>query len=54
MDFEQTIAPAAITLVLFHIWLKVNKAFDLKLVEYNYFEAGEGTHFAHISHKIIR
>lgn len=38
---------------------EVNQAFDLTLVEYNYFEAGEGksqldTHFAHISHKIVR
>lgn len=38
---------------------EVNEAFDLTLVEHNFFEAGEGkslldTHFAHISHKIIR
>ena len=38
---------------------EANQAFDLTLVEYNYFEAGEGksqldTHFAHISHKIVR
>ena len=39
--------------------LEVNQVFILTLVEYNSFEAGEGktvldTHFAHISHKIIR
>ena len=38
---------------------EVNSAFNLSLVEYNNFEAGEGktvldTHFAHISHKIVR
>ena len=38
---------------------EVNKSFRLTLVEYNNFEAGEGkskldTHFAHISHKIVR
>ena len=38
---------------------EVSKAFQLTLVEYNNFEAGEGkskldTHFAHISHKIVR
>ena len=38
---------------------EVNEAFNLTLVEYNNFEAGEGktvldTHFAHISHKIVR
>lgn len=38
---------------------EVNRVFDLKLQEYNNFEAGEGktvldTHFAHISHKLIR
>lgn len=38
---------------------EVNVAFNLTLVEYNNFEAGEGksmldTHFAHISHKIVR
>ena len=38
---------------------EVNQAFNLTLVEYNNFEAGEGktvldTHFAHISHKIVR
>ncbi|KAK3753760.1 hypothetical protein QZH41_016439 [Actinostola sp. cb2023] len=38
---------------------EVNEAFNLHLVEYNNFEAGEGktvldTHFAHISHKIVR
>ena len=37
---------------------EVSKAFNLRLVEHNFFEAGEGksvldTHFAHISHKII-
>ena len=38
---------------------EVNAAFNLHLMEYNNFEAGEGkskldTHFAHISHKIVR
>jgi len=38
---------------------EVTRAFGLTLVEYNNFEAGEGksmldTHFAHISHKIVR
>lgn len=38
---------------------EVNTQFNLTLMEYNYFEAGEGksaldTHFAHISHKIVR
>ena len=38
---------------------EVNQSFNLSLVEYNNFEAGEGktvldTHFAHISHKIVR
>ena len=38
---------------------EVNLCFDVSLVEYNNFEAGEGktvldTHFAHISHKIVR
>ena len=38
---------------------EVNSAFDVTLVQYNNFEAGEGksvldTHFAHISHKIVR
>ena len=38
---------------------EVNKVFNLTLVEYNNFEAGEGksqldTHFAHISYKIVR
>ena len=38
---------------------EVRRAFQLTLVEYNNFEAGEGkskldTHFAHISHKIVR
>lgn len=44
----------------FSVYLsEVNQAFNLTLVEYNNFEAGEGktvldTHFAHISHKIVR
>lgn len=38
---------------------EVNTVFALKLVEYNNFEAGEGktvldTHFAHVSHKLVR
>ena len=38
---------------------EANQVFDLTLVEYNNFEAGEGksqldTHFAHTSHKIVR
>lgn len=38
---------------------EVNRAFNVKLMEYNKFEAGEGktvldTHFAHVSHKIVR
>lgn len=38
---------------------EVNTAFALKLVEYNNFEAGEektvlDTHFAHVSHKLVR
>ena len=38
---------------------EVSRAFDLTLVSYNNFEAGErksklDTHFAHISHKIVR
>lgn len=38
---------------------EVNDVFGLKLVEYNNFEAGEGktvldTHFAHVSHKLVR
>ena len=38
---------------------EVNQCFNVSLVEYNNFEAGEGktvldTHFAHISHKILR
>ncbi|KAJ7321180.1 hypothetical protein OS493_035351 [Desmophyllum pertusum] len=38
---------------------EVNEVFNINLVEYNNFEAGEGktalyTHFAHISHKIVR
>ena len=37
----------------------MNEVFNLNLLEYNNFEAGEGktaldTHFAHISHKIVR
>ena len=37
----------------------VSLAYNLQLVEYNNFEAGEGksaldTHFAHVSHKITR
>jgi len=38
---------------------EVNQCFDVSIVEHNFFEAGEGktvldTHFAHISHKIVR
>ena len=38
---------------------EVNEVFNLNFLEYNNFEAGEGktaldTHFAHISHKIVR
>lgn len=38
---------------------EVNAAFNIKLLEYNNFEAGEGktvldTHLAHVSHKIVR
>ena len=38
---------------------EVNAALNIKLLEYNNFEAGEGktvldTHFAHVSHKIVR
>lgn len=38
---------------------EVNAAFNIKLLENNNFEAGEGktvldTHFAHVSHKIVR
>ena len=38
---------------------QVNAAFNINLLEYNNFEAGEGktvldTHFAHVSHKIVR
>ena len=38
---------------------EVNDVFNVKLLEYNNFEEGEGktaldTHFAHISHKIVR
>lgn len=37
----------------------MNEVFNINLLEYNNFEAGEGktaldTHFAHISHKIVR
>lgn len=46
------------TAVLLYL-AEVNRAFDVKLMEYNNFEAGEGktvldTHFAHVSHKIVR
>lgn len=38
---------------------EVNDVFNVKLLEYNNFEAGKGktaldTHFSHISHKIVR
>ena len=38
---------------------EVNDVFAFKLVDYNNFEAGEGktvldTHFAHVSHKLVR
>ena len=38
---------------------EVNDVFNLKLQQYNNFDSGEGktarnTHFAHISHKIVR
>lgn len=38
---------------------QVNAAFNINLLEYNNFEAGEGktvldTNFAHVSHKIVR
>ena len=38
---------------------EVNAMFAIKLVEYNNFEVGEGktvldTHFAHVSHKLVR
>ena len=38
---------------------EVNAAFNLHLIEHNNFETGEGkskldTHFAHVSHKIVR
>ena len=44
--------------VLFYL-AEVNNFFNFPLKEYNNFEAGEGesrldSHFAHISHKIIR
>lgn len=46
------------TAVLLYL-AEVNLCFNSKLVEYNNFEAGEGktvldTHFAHVSHKIVR
>lgn len=46
------------TAVLLYL-AQVNAAFNIKLLEYNNFEAGEGktvldTHFAHVSHKIVR
>ena len=39
--------------------VEVNRVFNITLKEYNNFEAGEGrsqldSHFAHISHKIVR
>ena len=44
--------------VLFYL-AEVNDVFNVTLKEYNNFEAGEGksrldSHFAHISHKIVR
>ena len=44
--------------VLFYL-AEVNSVFNFTLKEYNNFEAGEGksrldSHFAHISHKIVR
>ena len=44
--------------ILFYL-TEVNRVFNINLKEYNYFEAGEGksqldSHFAHISHKIVR
>lgn len=44
--------------VLFYL-SEVNRAFNFTIKEYNNFEAGEGksqldSHFAHISHKIVR
>ena len=46
------------TAVLLYL-AEVNSVFHFKLSEYNNFEAGEGktvldTHFAHVSHKLIR
>lgn len=46
------------TAVLLYL-AEVNLSFNIKLLEYNNFEAGEGktvldTHFAHVSHKIVR
>lgn len=44
--------------VIFYL-TEVNSVFNITLKEYNNFEAGEGksqldSHFAHISHKIVR
>ena len=38
---------------------EVNEVFNFRLMEYNFFEAGEGksmldTHFARVSHRIVR
>ena len=46
------------TAVLLYL-AEVNAAFNIKLLEYNDFKAGEektvlDTHFAHVSHKIVR
>lgn len=46
------------TAVLLYL-AEVNRAFNVKLMDYNNFEAGEektvlDTHFAHVSHKIVR
>lgn len=46
------------TAVLLYL-AQVNAAFNINLLEYNNFEAGEGktvldTQFAHVSHKIVR
>lgn len=45
------------TAVLLYL-AEVNATFNVTLLEYNNFEAGEGktvldTHFAHVSHKIV-
>lgn len=45
------------TAVLLYL-AEVNKAFNVKLMEYNQFEAAEGktvldTHFTHVSHKTV-